>query len=110
MATAYQNKIHHRIQQEAAKMMEAHASGAKVKLTEYVELVALYHYAYAERMRSDARRQQVGPGFNYQGKRYGWRMVALAGGTRRLQVLDWRSWRVLIDGSKGVSDDQPASA
>lgn len=110
MATAYQNKIHYRIKKEAACMVEVHASGKDVKLTDYFELVALYYYAQAERMRSDARRQRVGPGFNYQGKRYGWRVVDQVDKPRRLQVLDWQSGRVLIDGSKGVSGDMPAPA
>jgi len=91
-------------------MVEAHASGVDVNLPDYVELVALYYYARAERIRTEARRQVVGHGFNYQGRRYGWRLVEQDGKPRRLQVLDWRSGRILIDGRKGVSGDKPTPA
>lgn len=106
MTTPYQRKIHYRIAKEVESMRADHASEKPFCLAEYVELAALYFYARAERLRSEARRRIVGPGFNYQGKRYGWNPVVHGDGTRRLQVLDWHSGEVLIDGSKGIHRDQ----
>jgi hypothetical protein len=110
MTTPYQRKIHHSIAKEAESMRAEHAANKSFCLSDYAELVALYFYARAERLRSEARRRIVGPGFNYQGKRYGWKPVVNGDGTKRLQVLDWHSGEVLIDGFKGVHREQPPSA